>query len=219
MTCEETVVSLGVYVVGALDPAERAEVDAHLEQCAACRAELASLAGLPELLDRLSIEDFPLELMAAPADLFDRVAARAREEDEQRTRRGLLSTTYRRLTAVAAAAVLVAGASVGAVALAHHDQHPRSSFTATQSGVTMRVTLASQASGTGLNVTVSGLPRDEHCQLIAVGKDGTRDVAGRWDATYSGWAQETGSTRLPRSELAQLILLGNGGTRLATVNV
>ncbi|MGW5261591.1 anti-sigma factor family protein [Microbispora sp. NPDC004025] len=64
MTCEEVRISLGVYVLGALDAEETAEVEAHLETCAACRAELAELSGLPPLLARVSAED--IERAAAP---------------------------------------------------------------------------------------------------------------------------------------------------------
>lgn len=64
MTCEEVRISLGAYVLGALDAEETAEVEAHLETCAACRAELAELSGLPPLLARVSAED--IERAAAP---------------------------------------------------------------------------------------------------------------------------------------------------------
>ncbi|MBO0776702.1 MAG: zf-HC2 domain-containing protein, partial [Actinobacteria bacterium] len=55
--CRETRQSLGVYVVGAIDPAERATVDAHLGGCPECREELASLAGLPALLHRVPVAE------------------------------------------------------------------------------------------------------------------------------------------------------------------
>jgi anti-sigma factor RsiW len=42
--------SLGAYVVGALDDAERAQVDAHLATCADCRDELERLMPLPRYL-------------------------------------------------------------------------------------------------------------------------------------------------------------------------
>ena len=43
--CAEARPSLGVYVLGAIDPAERGLVDAHLVTCRDCRDELAGLAG------------------------------------------------------------------------------------------------------------------------------------------------------------------------------
>ncbi len=55
--CREARVALGVYVLGAIDPAERTLVDAHLATCQACRAELAEFAGLPRLLSLVPAAD------------------------------------------------------------------------------------------------------------------------------------------------------------------
>jgi predicted anti-sigma-YlaC factor YlaD len=229
MTCHDTTLSLGVYLLGALDPVERAEVEDHLRDCPSCQDELSELEGLPALLSRLTIEDVTVEPLAVPEDLFERVAARARAEQAQRDPSRL--TRHRRLMAVAAAVVVLAAGGVSWSALhspaakpSHVAAAPRRSthpptHSATQHGVTMTVTLAAQATGTGLNVTVSGLPHDEHCRLIAIAADGSRDVAGRWDATYSGWAQQTGSTSIPQTQLSQLVLLGTGGKNLVTVPV
>lgn len=220
MTCQDITLSLGVYLVGALDAEERAAVEDHLRDCSVCRDELTQLAALPSMLERLTIDDFPLVPLEAPDALFARVAARARAEDDNREPSGV--SRYRRLTAVAAAAVLIAGASVGSLVVFggdHHARVPSVTATNTQNNVTMEVTLAAQTTGTGLRVTVSGLPKNEHCKLIAIAKDGSREVAGRWNATYSGWAQQTGSTSIPQSQLSQLVLLGTGGKHLVTVPV
>src|SRR5579859_3891639 len=55
--CTEARLSLGVYVLGAIDPAERALTDAHLATCQDCRDELAGLAGLPALLARVNPDE------------------------------------------------------------------------------------------------------------------------------------------------------------------
>ena len=55
--CADTRQALGVYVLGAIDPAERALVDAHVAGCADCRDELAGLAGLPALLARVGADE------------------------------------------------------------------------------------------------------------------------------------------------------------------
>jgi anti-sigma factor RsiW len=44
---------LGVYLLGAIEPAQRALVGRHLAACPQCRAELAGLAGLPSLLRKV----------------------------------------------------------------------------------------------------------------------------------------------------------------------
>jgi anti-sigma factor RsiW len=223
MTCDDTTLSLGVYLLGSLDADEQAAVEAHLRDCENCQFELAELAALPSLLERLTLEDFAVEPPTVPADLFDRVAARARAEHLDAQITTSARHRYRRLTAVAAAVVLVAGATVGSVALAHDGGSPHGASRATRShaqgNVKMRVTLAAQTSGTSLWVTVAGLHEDEHCQLIAIAKNGSRDVAGRWSATYGGQAQVTGSTVIARSQLARLVLLGTNGQPLDTVNV
>jgi predicted anti-sigma-YlaC factor YlaD len=213
MTCQETTLSLGVYLLGALEPTERAAVESHLADCSQCRSQLAELAELPSMLERISLDDIAPEPLVPSNDLYERVAAKARAEgaDELATRR----RRYRRLTAVAAAFAIVVGGGIGTWAIVGGN----SSNPGQSAGVHMTVALASQATGTGYSLEVSGLPIDEHCKLIAVAKDGTRDVAGQWDATYQGWAKETGSTSIPRSELARFVLLGTRGERLATVNV
>lgn len=55
--CADVRRALGVYVVGAIDPAERVCVDHHLAVCPDCRAELAALAGLPALLGRVTLDE------------------------------------------------------------------------------------------------------------------------------------------------------------------
>src|ERR1035441_4457169 len=55
--CTEARPSLGVYVLGAIDPAERTLVDAHLATCRDCGDELAGLAGLPALLARVNPDE------------------------------------------------------------------------------------------------------------------------------------------------------------------
>ena len=47
---------LGVYLTGAIAPADRAVVVRHLTACDGCRAELAGLAGLPALLRRPPVQ-------------------------------------------------------------------------------------------------------------------------------------------------------------------
>jgi anti-sigma-K factor RskA len=89
---------LGGYVLGALEPAERADFEEHLAGCERCQAEVAELRGLPELLEQAAP---PVEV---PPWLRERTfAAVERAAAQQRRRRRLRLT----LTAVAACLVLV----------------------------------------------------------------------------------------------------------------
>lgn len=64
--CQEARIALGVYVLGAIDPDERAAVDEHLDACPQCRAELAEFMELPGLLalvpseEAIALADGPL---------------------------------------------------------------------------------------------------------------------------------------------------------------
>ena len=48
--CAQIRPELGVYVLGAIAPADRARVRWHLASCPGCREEIAGLARLPALL-------------------------------------------------------------------------------------------------------------------------------------------------------------------------
>jgi len=87
---------LGGYVLGALEPAERADFEEHLAGCERCQAEVAELRGLPALLEQATP---PVEV---PPWLRERTfAAVERAAAQQRRRRRL------RLALTAAAACLV----------------------------------------------------------------------------------------------------------------
>ena len=110
--CRDIRHALGVYVLGAIDPAERAAVDSHLSMCPECREELAGLAGLPALLRRIPVgeaqqlADEPDDELAGtdmPSDqVLDSLLTRTSRARQARRWRGL---------AAAAAVVLVAGAA------------------------------------------------------------------------------------------------------------
>jgi predicted lipoprotein with Yx(FWY)xxD motif len=55
-TCAGIRPQLGVYLTGAIAPADRVAVVRHLTACDGCRAELAGLAGLPALLRRPPVQ-------------------------------------------------------------------------------------------------------------------------------------------------------------------
>ena len=64
--CADVRQALGVYVVRAIDPAERVLVDQHLAVCPECRAELAGLVRLPALLSRITLEEAERTSMLVP---------------------------------------------------------------------------------------------------------------------------------------------------------
>ena len=113
---------LGAYALGALPAQEASGLRAHLDGCAACRAELAEIAPLAEALRDVD-PDALSELPAPPADLGQRIRRRVAEEGalvRARTRHDQLGEqarqrTRRLVTAAAAVAVLTGVAGAGAL--------------------------------------------------------------------------------------------------------
>jgi hypothetical protein len=52
-------------------------------------------------------------------------------------------------------------------------------------------------------MTISGLPADERCTLVAVSPAGN-DVAGTWNTAYDGTTRVEGTTAIPISQLTTL---------------
>lgn len=66
--CEELRRELGVYLVGAIGPADRSTLASHLASCSSCRNQLADLAGLPGLLRRVPFDDVNGQVPASGSD-------------------------------------------------------------------------------------------------------------------------------------------------------
>jgi predicted anti-sigma-YlaC factor YlaD len=170
--CTDAKVALGVYVLGAIDPAERTLVDAHLLTCRDCRDELAGLAGLPALLARVN----PDEISRICADDTVRTAT------DDRPPRELIGTvldlaearrrrTRWRFLASAAAVVVVAGGSVDWETV---------QATSKISQATASVSYAHQLWGEAFKVLADRIPIGTTCQLWVVHPDGTRTQVASW---------------------------------------
>ena len=68
-------------------------------------------------------------------------------------------------------------------------------------------------------VRVSGVPKDEHCRLVALARDGRTEVAGSWEADYKGTAAVEGTTGIDRGQLVAVWVETDAGRRLVTVPV
>ncbi len=186
---------LGVYVVGAIEPAERSLVDSHLAHCYDCREELAGLAGLPAFLHRVSVAD--AERIAGPE-----AASHAAEMPSEEILTSLLRqvrarrTTQRarRLFATAAALLIaVGGAFAAARSLA--PQHPRPVVLAPQHPrpVVFELATASKgplsawvkyrktsSGGMTMSVQVTGFTEWTACKFWVLTKTGQTMLAGGW---------------------------------------
>ena len=94
---------LGGYVLGALEPAEMAEMRLHIESCPRCAREERELIGLPALLDRVEPADVPPPELSP--ELEELVLDRYVRERRAASVRPLHSPARRRILAAAAAVV------------------------------------------------------------------------------------------------------------------
>lgn len=202
-TCIQTV-SLGAFVLGALDPAERAAFEAHLAGCAACQAELVRLAPLPGLLHQVSPEDFldePEELRTPEGDPI-----------EPPLPVGAPPTRRRRYWLVAAAAVLalligVAGV-LGYQALTSPAPQAAQSVTWSAqdpvSGMHADAQLIDHAWGTEVRLRLDESPEGKPCKLVVRDRNGDREVAGWWSSHYRMQDVIPGSTSMGISDISRL---------------
>jgi anti-sigma factor RsiW len=204
--CRDIRHALGVYVLGAIDPAERSVVDAHLSTCPECREELAGLAGLPALLRRIpvgeaqqladdDVDELPGAGLPGPevpsAEMLPSLLGRTTQARQARRWRGL---------AAAAAVVLVAGigGAAGWSAVHHAEESGEDSgsssavpanFTSVSATdqvthVAATVRYAAKDWGTVLDTKVKNVPAGDRCQLLVTDSSGHTTVVGSWTTSY-----------------------------------
>lgn len=218
--CNDIRQLLGVYVVGAIGPADRAVVDIHLVHCADCRDELAGLAPLPALLgrvpladaERLALGDYVPE--EPPAELLDSLLRRV--SARRRARR------WRMVAAAAAAAIIAVGGGIAGGTLisnvqgsgaSHSSAATRESELARGSnpatGVHAAVFYNSASSGTRMQVQVTGIPPGEHCVFWVITSSKQHVAVGKWTSGsavnwYPAW------THFPATQLTGFDVSVNG---------
>lgn len=216
MTCHDVELSLGVLVLGAIDPTERSDVEAHLATCAHCTALLAELAPLPGLLHRLSPAEAVAPTPQPPPELLDRVLGAARREQRQRMRR-------RRLVGAVAAAAVLLGVVLGlGLPRLLSDGTPAvqvASATDSATHVWAQVRLQPGDTGTQLALQLTGVSPGERCSLVAVDATGRRDVASTWVASYAGRASVMGHTGFSQDRITWLNIVTTDGRTLVRVPV
>jgi hypothetical protein len=227
--CAEVRLSLGAYVLGALDPADRSLVEAHLAGCPDCRDELASFAALPGLLGRVSRAEVESEPVDPGPQLLERLLDAAAAERRHDRRRRLL-------TSIAAAVIVLAAIGVSVGFGVTHDRNSTlpaavavasQTFTATnpQNHVQATITETKKGWGASVDVSVVGVTSDiagPSCQLIAVGPDGKTDVAASWSAPVAGYTgvskvNAAGSTAMASKDITGFKVVGSDGKTLVWV--
>jgi len=245
MDCSEARLSLGVYVLGAIDPAERALVDSHLAGCRECRDELAGLAGLPALLSRVGTEE-AMALAATDWPGATPAGGAGKDAGEGKAPPPELLGTVLNLTAArrrrrrwreaglgAAAALIIAVGVFGGLRLSSSPAQSPQATAATDwgpalgqwetatggaQGMAGTVQYRPMGWGTQLTVKVSGIPVGTMCQLWILGSGNHRVLAGSWVTdNREGTVWYPASASIPANDV-RAFLITVGETSSITVN-
>lgn len=184
------------YVLGSLDPVDRRAFEDHLRTCAACRAAVAELAGMPGLLRMVPAAEAAALGGDAAADVVE-LAAVARAVHRDRRRRSVV-------LAGVAAALLVLGGTVGTLlgrpAAAPVASTPSSSTQVTvlqlepvgSAAVSADLTLQAKGWGTRIDWECRYPSEDSlygatpTYELVLVDDDGTSTVVATWSGGAAG---------------------------------
>lgn len=234
LDCADAEIALGALVLGALDPAEREQVEAHVASCPACAAALAEIAPLPGLLHRAALSPADLELQPAPQSILDGALARVGAEQAAGAAAPapveaapaplapVVPLRRRRLPLLAAAAVAVLALVLGAGWWQNQHKAPATmtaSGASVANGVKATVVMTPTDAGTTLDLTLAGVTPGEHCSLVAVSSNGTHEVTSTWVANYEGDATITGSTGISLADIERFDITTPDGTTLLQVPV
>lgn len=225
MNCQHTI-SLGVYLLGALEPAERYDFESHLATCDMCRRELVRLSPLPGLLNQITPEDFEDELPPTAVEpgqpnVLPMPAFRYEPQPDSQPAPLLIepqviadtpSRPPRRYAQIAAAAAVVVLLTIGGIfgwqAMRHQpvdDQAAGVTWSATGAdGVSGDAQLIDHEWGTEIQVTMRELPPGKKCYLVVFDHYGRYEIAGWWGTDHDiGQAIPT-STSIDRSKIERL---------------
>jgi Putative zinc-finger len=212
---------VGVYVLGALDPAERDTFEAHQRECPSCTRELAAVAGLPGLLSRAEAPDHGVD-PAPPPDLLAGTVHRVR----RRRRVALLAA------ASAVVLALATGAGVAAWSMSGTTAAPDTVTASQAREVALPAVAGSESSGLagltarpwGTQVALTCLyqgaphpppppdaPRTTYV-LVVRGSDGRLEQIASWSPPPGQDVRVAASTDLPTDRVSGLEVRTASGT-------
>lgn len=220
--CAQVRNQLGVYLLGAVGPGERAQIEEHLAACPWCREELAGLAGLPGLLRRVPPD------VALHAWIDDATGSPPGPPLDVLIGRVLAIRFRRRLMAVAAVLVIAAAAATGVQVLhtipasTTAATTPRWTGTATgasaATGALATVRYATESWGTQLEVQITGIPAGTRCELRVTNVQGQVITAGGWIIVAgSRYAWHPASVPWPASSLRSVVVTAGSQTLAVTM--
>ncbi|HEY9241743.1 MAG TPA: zf-HC2 domain-containing protein [Streptosporangiaceae bacterium] len=192
--CRQVRPALGVYLLGAISPAERSALDHHLAGCADCREELAGLASLVGRLGTVSAADAVM-LSGDTGDGVDRAGTgdggtRMLLRRAARLRRRRM---WRRVALGTAVTALAAGAAVTGIPPLSRVAYPSAAVywpdtvygTNPASGAGAIIRYRARPWGVQIILQVSQIPAGTRCELRVLTATGQEATAASWTVAAS----------------------------------
>jgi Putative zinc-finger len=220
--CRQVRPALGVYLLGAIGPAERFAVDRHLAGCTECREELAGLASLVGRLGTVPAAD----VARLAADMEDGPGRAGAGDGSSRVllyraARQRRRRMWRRVATAAAATALAVGAAVaGRSALLQPVPEPVAvvwpetvSGSNPVSGAGAIVRYRARPWGVQIVVRVSRIPARTRCELRVVTAAGQQATAASWTvAAHRNSVWYPASAPFPEDGVRDFIVVSAGRT-------
>lgn len=203
--------ALGPYVLGDLPPDEVPALEAHLDGCASCTAELAALTPVAAALTGLRGSRPALPL--PPADLGDRVSAAVAAD----ARRGARPAgAARRAGALLVAAAVGAVLTLGVTRLVAEPAAPAVPLEAVPvvvgaPGVVASAGLVPHTWGVEVKLTASGFTAGDRYRVVVLGPDGTQFPAGEFVGTGERTMRCNLNSSVLRERASGFEVLGDDG--------
>ncbi|MEJ7649913.1 MAG: zf-HC2 domain-containing protein [Nakamurella sp.] len=208
--------SLGAYVLGALDAGDRNELEEHLAECTDCRREVVSFAGLPGLMGRVTLAEVRQhEQEPTPSARLQASTVAAIRSEQQSSRR-----TVRRWRVIAGGGLAAAVAACTALILVLTTSTPatvdaatvRQNLTAAAgTSASGSLSLLSKTWGTQVHVVLADLPRTGAFTVRTIDDSGRQSTAATWQATPSGRAELTGATSSQIDDIERVEIVTDAG--------
>jgi hypothetical protein len=214
---EDVHLGLGTYILGGLSDSERLAFDDHLALCARCRAELADLGQVADVLARV-----PAGSLHAGADADALVGEQALGTLLSIVRARRRRTRIIRWVVAAAAVCVIAGAGVVGLLSQRAPGTPAAgpllAMTAGKGSATAaQISITRKGWGTAITLHADALPTAGTFRLEAIADDGTVEPAASWGATTTGRANVNGATSIQAEDLGQIRILGPNDAVIATL--
>jgi hypothetical protein len=215
--CREWRELLGAHALGHLQGDERSGLEAHLDGCAECRAELAALQPVARMLPYADPERFE-SAPVPPADLGQRIAATIEGEKEQLRKR----RQRRRFGGIAlgGAAAALATAVLLLFVLGGEEASPERQveFASLPAGVTIDATLEPHSYGTEIRMYVHGVESGTLCRVALRGPKGVTYPAGTFRYRWGDDSDAVLSSALDLSRTRAVVVHAGRQTFVAPVN-